>query len=261
MKISFVEKKKRIVKYNLTRIMILQKSSVEKKAFWKSHKNPFTLHLKALLMNNSEHLDAIKDIRNMMKRSTRFLSLSGLSGVLAGIYALAGAWYGWILMGELIEAYRNCSSVEACSTIEREYLTKFILLAAVILGASLITGFLFSARKAKKAGQRLLDQTALRMLFNLAVPLGTGAIFCYLLYTHNSIELIAPSMLIFYGLALMNASKYTLAEVLYLGLTEIVLGLINALLFLHHGLIFWAIGFGVLHIVYGTIMWYKYDRV
>ena len=210
--------------------------------------------------NNQEHLEAIKDIRDMMKRSTRFLSLSGLSGVLAGLYALAGAYVGKMLLENYLSEYNKCESLAACYEIRVAYLVKFLVVAAIVLSASLITGLLFSVRKAKKTGQRLMDQNALRMLFNLAVPLIAGGIFCFILYVHNKEVLIAPCMLVFYGLALMNASKYTLDEILYLGLTEIVLGLINATLFLGYGLEFWAIGFGLLHIIYGTIMWYKYER-
>lgn len=211
-------------------------------------------------MENQEHLEAIKDIRNMMKRSTRFLSLSGLSGVMAGLYALGGAAYGYYLLQELIAAYRSCTDSACLEAIEKTFLVKFILVAAAVLGASLTTGFIFSARKARKAGQKLMDQNAVRLLFNLAVPLVAGGLFCIMLYKEGRPEMVAPTMLVFYGLALMTASKYTLDEILYLGLTEILLGLINGLFFLGRGLEFWAIGFGMLHIVYGTIMWYKYDR-
>ncbi|MGE5429024.1 MAG: hypothetical protein ACM3O8_14110, partial [Methylococcaceae bacterium] len=67
------------------------------------------------------------------------------------------------------------------------------------------------------------------------------------------------AMLIFYGLALVNAGKFTLSEVHYLGITEIVLGLMAAV-FINWGLLFWALGFGVMHIVYGMMMYYKYER-
>ena len=66
-------------------------------------------------------------------------------------------------------------------------------------------------------------------------------------------------MLIFYGLALINSSKYTFFEIRYLGIAEIVLGLI-ASVFVSSGLILWAAGFGLLHIIYGIIMYYKYER-
>jgi hypothetical protein len=211
-------------------------------------------------MENQEQLDAIKDIRNLMKRSSRFLSLSGLSGVLAGIYALAGAYYGNMMLADLLQEMRLCDNRECWNAIEEKFLLKFIAVAGVVLVASLITGFLFSVRKAKKVGQKLFDHAAFRLLFNMSVPLGAGAIFCFILYSRGDAAMVAPTMLVFYGLALISASKYTMDEILYLGLMEIILGLINGLFFLGYGLEFWAMGFGILHIIYGTIMWYKYDR-
>jgi len=135
----------------------------------------------------------------------------------------------------------------------------FFLDAFIVLALSLITGFVLTQRKAKKSGQKMWDSTARRLLFNLSIPLVAGGLFCIILLYHGIVGLIGPCMLIFYGLALVNASKYTLNDIRYLGLFEIVLGLVCAF-YTGHGLIFWSIGFGVLHIVYGISMYYKYER-
>jgi hypothetical protein len=66
-------------------------------------------------------------------------------------------------------------------------------------------------------------------------------------------------MLIFYGLALINASKYTYNDIRYLGISELLIGLCSTL-FLGYGLFFWAAGFGLAHIVYGALMYFKYDK-
>jgi hypothetical protein len=215
-------------------------------------------------MENHEHIEALQDIRKMMKRSTRFLSLSGMSGVMAGIYALVGAAIAYKLIQNLNADYFIYMTAGGRSydfaSLEKEYLFRFALVAAGVLSASLITGFLFSKSKAKKTGQKLLDHNAVRLIVNLAIPLCTAGIFCFILYREQKIEMIGPAMLIFYGLSLLNASKYTLDEIRYLGISEIILGLVNGLWFLHYSLYFWAFGFGILHIVYGLIMWYKYDR-
>jgi hypothetical protein len=73
------------------------------------------------------------------------------------------------------------------------------------------------------------------------------------------VGLVAPMSLIFYGLALYNASQFTYEEVRSLGLIQIVLGLLGAY-FVSYGLLFWAIGLGVAHIVYGIYMHYRYER-
>lgn len=195
---------------------------------------------------HEEQLQALSDIRSMMERSSRFISLSGLSGVFAGTFALIGAW----------AAYH---SLQTASYTQGEFYTFFFLDAGLVLLASFATGILLTIRNAKKKGQSIWDATVKRLLINLLIPLAAGGLFCLALLNQGIIEMIAPATLIFYGLALINASKYTLSDVRYLGFAEILLGLIAAF-FLHAGLLFWALGFGLLHIVYGIGMYYRYER-
>ena len=205
---------------------------------------------------NAEHLEAIQDIRQMMKKSTRFLSLSGLSGVFAGIFALGGAVVAYLYLNSI---YHNWVRGGEEALNRNEIYVNFILIAAVVLALSISTAYFFSNRKAKKDGHNLFDHTAIRVLINLAIPLVSGGVFCMALLYHGAIVYIAPAMLLFYGLALINASKYTYDDIRYFGICEIVLGLINDFN-LGNGLLYWAFGFGVLHIVYGATMWYKYER-
>ncbi len=210
---------------------------------------------------NTQHLEAIQDIRNMMKKSTRFLSLSGLSGIFAGIYALIGGVVAYIYIDTIYGSIRKSINIDCCENIpsRNEIYLNFILIAAVVLFCSIVTAYYFSNRKAKRMGQKLFDHTALRVLINLCIPLIAGGVFCLALLFHGSIIYIAPAMLLFYGLALVNASKYTYDDIRYFGICEIVLGLICAF-DLGNGLLYWAIGFGVLHIIYGTTMWFKYEK-
>ncbi len=206
---------------------------------------------------NNQHLEAIQDIRNMMKKSTRFLSLSGLSGVFAGIYALLGAFLAFRYLNYIVNNIFDIKSGERLNTTEI-YLN-FILIALGVLVLSIITAYYFSNKKAKQNGQSLFDHAAIRVLINLCIPLVAGGIFCIALLYHGSIVYIAPAMLLFYGVALINASKYTYDDIRYLGLCQITLGLINSFN-LGNGLWYWSLGFGVLHIVYGGVMWWKYER-
>lgn len=93
----------------------------------------------------------------------------------------------------------------------------------------------------------------------MAVPLVSGGLVVMLLVREGLIGLVAPMMLLFYGLSLYNASKYTITEVKILGFVQIALGLVNMVM-LGYGLLFWAIGFGLMHIVYGIIMHIRYER-
>ena len=195
------------------------------------------------------YLKDIQDIKKMMDKSSQFISLSGLSGVLAGIYALAGAF----AVNEIMN--RNYGYV----ALESTSFKLIIAIAAAVLILSIATGFILSASKAKKDGETIWNSTSKRMASNFLIPLVTGGIFAVLLLKNGYYGLVSPIMLIFYGLACVNASKYTLRDVRYLGLTVIVIGLV-ATWFFGYGLFFWALGFGVCHILYGAIMYFKYDR-
>ena len=201
-------------------------------------------------MEDQRYIDQLKDIRNIMDRSSRFLSLSGLSGVMAGVYALCGA-----IAAHYIIQHRSYLYV----TLESKEFRQIVAIAIAVIVLSLSTGVILSARKAKKRGEKIWNNSSKRMLINLFIPLTTGGIFGILLLREQHYGLIAPVTLIFYGLALVNASKYTFETLRSLGITFIVLGLINTG-FPGYGLYFWAFGFGVLHILYGTIMYIKFDR-
>ena len=205
-------------------------------------------------MAQKDYLKEITEIKSIMNKSSRFISLSGLSGILAGIYALIGASIAIYILGN----YKN--SYSGVSLIPISYLEYILIaIALIVLIISVLTAFILSAKKAKKSGEKLWDTTSKRLLINFTIPLFTGGFFCLVLYQNNLIGLIAPSTLIFYGLACLNASKYTLRDVRYLGITQIILGLI-AVEFSGYGLWFWVLGFGIAHILYGSIMYYKYDR-
>jgi hypothetical protein len=213
----------------------------------------------------NDHLDNLREIRSIMERSSQFISLSGLSGVFAGIIALLGALAVYLYNYDFFfgRYYRGGVLLRE-DLITGSELTNFLLfnlltgLIVLILALSFVV--FFTSRNAKRKGLTLWDSSAKRMLINLIIPLAAGGLFCFVLLFHNLIYLVAPTTLIFYGLALINASKYTLRDIRYLGLSEIALGLV-ASFFVGYGLIFWAIGFGILHILYGSLMYLRYERV
>lgn len=191
----------------------------------------------------------LESIRELMERSVKFISLSGLSGIMAGIYALIGASVAYYLI-----YYRN-SPYDERDVVN---LSGLVALAAGVLVSSIATGLWLSSNKAKKAGVAVWDTTSKRLILNLSIPLLTGGFFILILLTQGHFGLAAPACLIFYGLALINASPNLYEEVRYLGYLEITLGLVSAMM-PGHGLLFWSIGFGVLHIIYGAIMYKRYD--
>ncbi len=210
-----------------------------------------------LKMNQQEQLDTLNDIRNIMNRSSKFISLSGLSGIFAGITALVGAYFAHQAISDYTHSFRN--KYEGVNVVFIE--GKLILIALIVLVIALLGGVFFTYRQSKKKNLPIWDNTTKKLLINLAIPLISGGCFVLaLLFNHNNaVGLIAPSTLIFYGLALINASKYTYSDIRFLGICEIILGII-AMFNIGLGLYFWAFGFGVLHILYGLIMYFKYEK-
>jgi len=209
-------------------------------------------------MNTQEEpLDTLKDIRQMMDRSSRFISLSGLSGVFAGVIALIGAYFANGEIEKFLEGRAYAPGIQG--EIDLEY--NLIKLALIVLFVALAGGILFTYRKSQRNNLPIWDKTSRTLLINLFVPIITGGLFIIaLLFNHpNTYSIIAPTCLIFYGLGLINASKYTYSDIRYLGYLEIMLGLIS-IFNIGYGLIFWALGFGVLHIIYGLLMYFKYEK-
>jgi len=203
-------------------------------------------------MDKQKYIEDLRDIKQMMNRSSRFISLSGLSGISAGILAILGAYLAYQTI------YANQNYLEYRQAIlSSGNLSTLLIIASTTLLLSVASGIFFTTRKARKNKQKLWDLQTKSLLINLFIPLVTGGILCLILLFKGFIGIIAPLTLIFYGLALVNASKYTLDEVRSLGIVEIVLGLLG-IYFIGYGLIIWTIGFGIVHIVYGIIMHLKY---
>jgi hypothetical protein len=203
-------------------------------------------------MNQQKYIEDLNEIKEMMNKSSKFISLSGLSGISAGVIALIGAYFAWTTV----------YSKTGYQDFDRAFISWEQLILLLVIGFTTLIlavgfGIFFTRLKTKKTKQNIWDTQTKRLLINLFIPLLSGGAFCLLILLKGYVGLIAPLTLLFYGLALVNASKYTLTEVRSLGILEIILGLV-ATYFIGYGLIFWCIGFGVLHIVYGIIMEVKY---
>ena len=197
----------------------------------------------------------LASIRSLMERSSKFLSLSGLSGVMAGIYALIGAFIGYRIVNE---KYNSLSISDSYTDNSLTY-HQLILIAALVLLLSVLSGILLSIRQAKKRGENYWNPVSRRLISSMLIPLFTGGLFIIILFLRLEYDLIASACLIFYGLSLISASQYTFSDVKWLGICQIILGLLAALI-PASGLLFWVIGFGLLHIIYGTVMHFKYNR-
>ncbi len=212
-------------------------------------------------MKNPENpIETLSEIRSLMERSSRFISLSGLSGVFAGVFALIGAfivYWKFNFSLNIAGAYENPE--EYASRQISDIALFLVTVATIVLLASLTVGVLLTTRQARRKNLPVWDASAKRVFWNLLIPLAAGGIFCLIMLKHGLLGLLAPATLLFYGLALLNASKYTYSDLRQLALCELVLGLVAAW-FIGYGLLFWALGFGILHIIYGILLYNKYER-
>jgi len=214
------------------------------------------LFYKVLFMD-SQHppLETLQDIKRMMERSSRFISLSGWSGVSAGVCALLGAWAAHTRIAGYLQARRGGNFYDSADILTFDLL----LIAGITFITAFVSAFLFTWARSRRNGTPLWDRTVQRLAWNTILPMVVGALVILRVLDVGYYGLVAPGCLIFYGLALVNASKYTLGEIRYLGYGQLILGIIN-LWTGGLGLYFWAAGFGILHIVYGAFMWWKYER-
>lgn len=197
----------------------------------------------------NKNIEDIKAIRSMMEQASRFISLSGWSGVFAGIYALIAAVVAYLLLQSYAIDYFNPTAHQLPGSLA----VKLTLLAVITLVLAISTGVFLTVRKSKRKQLTVWNNVTKRLLIHLFIPLVVGGLFCIALYLNGVAVFIPPAMLIFYGLSLLNASKYTFPHIGYLGCSELLLGVLG-LFFLGYGFVFWIIGFGILHIVYGLLM-------
>ncbi len=204
------------------------------------------------MKNTDTYLAEIKEIRQMMEQSSRFLSLSGLSGILVGLYALIGAFIAYRMIHfPLPSSYQKIFPSQIISNL--------VVLGSVVLILSLATVLWLTYRKTKSSGKKFWNPGSRLMSIHLTIPLVSGGILILVFASRGIFSIVSPSCLVFYGLALVNAAKFTRQEIFYMGLIQIALGILAAI-FPGLGLFFWAIGFGVIHIIYGTIMYFRYEQ-
>ena len=211
------------------------------------------------MTDQEKHLKDIAHIRNMMERSSSFISLSGLSGVITGVVAIIGAYIAYQYLGFFELPSLPSSIVVENGVINYDKVIFLLIDGIAVLGLAIGGALFFTIRNSRRKGLPIWDKTAYHTLINLLIPLTAGGLYSIIMFLQGDLNAIAGITLIFYGLALINASHFTHKEIRVLGLLEILLGLFAAI-FRGYDLIFWTLGFGVLHILYGFIMYYKYER-
>jgi hypothetical protein len=228
---------------------------------WKIRQLLITLYFKVLFMDENLRagsLQDVQDIKRMMQRSSRFTSLSAWSFVGAGAVALISAAIGrYIFFVPYYRSYNTRGTFIASDFAELK--TQLIGLAFATLLVAGGVAALFTWFKARRQGQSLWEYSSRQAAWQFAVPMVAGAVFLLGMLQYDEWRFVAPGCLLFYGLSMVAASRFTLGAVRWLGFGMILLGLIN-LFYIGYGMYFWTIGFGALHIVFGLLVWLRYER-
>ena len=208
-------------------------------------------------MDKTKAIQSVNEIKELMERSSKFISLSVWTGVLVGIYSLIGAWAAVQILGLQQLTGGGYSSVLNVTTPMR--LKTIVFLAGCVLVCSVLTALIISYYKSRKTGQKLFNKLTYRIAWTFSIPLLTGGLFCTALLYHKHYGLTSSVMLLFYGLSLINVSKYTFSNVAWLGYGFLALGILDCF-FEGYGLFFWTVGFGIFHIIYGILFYFLYER-
>jgi hypothetical protein len=207
-------------------------------------------------MEHQEIENTLKDIRDMMSKSSQFQALSGWSIVIIGIFACIAAVVAAAVVGLDSPFTHDPGSIAPVST----RVWTAIGLALALLAVSSATVTIMSYYKAKRHNLPFaFDSRMRKMSINFLIPLAAGGIFALAMILQGHYGLTSSIMLIFYGLALVNCQHYTYPTLRFLGYGEILLGLIDCFV-IHHSLLFWFLGFGVLHILFGILYIILYEK-
>jgi hypothetical protein len=203
------------------------------------------------MKQEQDYLRDIAEVRSLMERSTRFLSLSGLAGVMAGIYALAGVFIVWKAIG-----FEPTEDVVVAETFSMQHV---VLVALGVLILSIGTALLLSSATARKRNESIWNPVAKRVAAHFGLPLITGGLLMLIFLSQDMTRLLIPSSLIFYGIALFSAGPFTFREIKTLGIIQIALGLFSAYA-VEYSLLCWAAGFGIAHMIYGIYLHLRYKQ-
>lgn len=211
-------------------------------------------------------VEDLKEIRKMMEGSSKFISLSGLSGIAAGIIALTGTYLAYVQIKHFETMWVSNYLSGTSRMAEWDLIVNLFITAVIVLILAIAAGFLFTYLNARKKNYQLSNSLTWKLIKSLMTPLIFGGLFILVAINHGMVGLVVPACLLFYGMALLNASKYVHIELSYLAILEMILGILSfaTIKYTYDGvitmLIYWAIGFGVLHIIYGILIYYKYNR-
>ena len=187
-----------------------------------------------------EAKENLRLIRELMERSTRHSTFSGVSGVFAGTVSIVGCLVTrWI--GE-----RGLSS--------DAYAAAFLTIWASVVLLAIGADYFLTKRRAAAVGKRIMSRLGKQMFVASMPGLGSGAVITFYFLRQGLLPQVYPVWALCYGAAVCAVGLFSQREVTRLGLAFLIAGTATLLLFPLYGLPMMALTFGGFHIVYGIVM-------
>jgi hypothetical protein len=180
-----------------------------------------------------EAREDLRVIRQVMERSTRYSTLSGLSGVLVGLVAVMGAF----VTRALPHIYTHPLRLGAIWFI--------VLLLAVGID------FGRNKRRAALVGKRVVSPLGVHIIGAALPAFFAGAVFTAFCALHHLLPDIWGVWMLCYGLAICAVGLYSVRPVSYLGGAFVLAGALTLLLPITQPLDMMWITFGGFHVFYG----------
>src|SRR5271156_2059440 len=144
--------------------------------------------------NKEVSLETLQEIRSIMDRSARFITLSGWSGIWAGSTALVGAYigYGWLKNPQI--RYAGLTS-EGTFDYFDPFINRLILLAIGVFIVAISGGVYFTYQKTKAHGSKLWNNASRQLMLQLFYPLFAGGVFSVTFIYYGCSMFVAPACL------------------------------------------------------------------
>ncbi|MDQ3555407.1 MAG: hypothetical protein M3409_01335 [Gemmatimonadota bacterium] len=188
------------------------------------HDEPLDLHARAM--------DNLRFIRETMERAGSFTAVSGWGEVVIGVSALAAAWIATVQ--PTAERWLFVWSVEAL--------------------LSMAIGVWTTARKARSAGVPLLSGAGRKFALSLAPPIAAGALLTAVLFPAGVTAVLPGMWLLLFGVGVVTAGAFSVRVVPVTGLCFMAVGALALITPPAWGDAWMALGFGGLHIGFGTLV-------
>jgi len=181
-------------------------------------------------------MDNLQFIRETMERSAVFTSVPGYGGALMGATAVGAA----------IIAH------------SQPLITNWLIVWLVEAALAFSIGFFALWQKSKNSGESLASVPAKKFALAFAPPIVAGIILTALFYYRGFFEFLPCAWLTLYGTAVVTGGAYSVKIVPTVGWIFVALGAVAAFAPARAGNLLMALGFGVLHIVFGSIVARRY---